>query len=232
MTRISLLTPSRQRVGALRDMLLSAWSCASSHAELEACVYVDLDDPDVGAYMEMTDALPFAMHLTVGPPRAMSDLWNAALERATGEVLMLAADDLRFRSDGWDLDVLDEFERWPDRLVLVWGPDGNENGQKATHPFLHRRWVELFGRFTPPMFTADYCDLWLYEVAHGAGRDVFLPGLFVEHMHVSLGKSPDDETERRKVERQHQEPRPAEVWEATADERAADVALLLGAIAG
>lgn len=224
--RVSLLCPTRGRPQAFVAMVDSALTTAGDPDSVEVVAVVDSDDRELATYV-----FPTSAQVVNGDSRNMSDLWNAGADVATADVMMLCADDLRFRSFGWDDLVLDEFERWPDRLVNVWGDDGNENGQRATHPFLHRRWVDLFGRFTPPHFVADYCDLWLYEVAAACGRSRQLPGLFIEHMHISLGKSPDDETERRKVERQHGEVRPALVWDATADERAADIAKLRAATA-
>lgn len=221
--RISILAPSRGRPEAFAAMVRSAFDTAADPAALEVCTYLDLDDPTRADYAIGEPAGPLPVRAVVGGPRDMSDLWNAAADLATGEVLMLGADDLRFRTRGWDAMVRAEFGRWPDRLVVVWGQDGNLNGQRCTHPFVHRRWVEVTGHFTPNNFVADYADHWIYDVGMRVGRVAEVPGMLIEHMHVSLGKSPMDDTERRKVERMNVPgQRPVDRWGPSEPEREAE----------
>lgn len=226
---ISLLAPTRGRPGAMGAMVASALDTAVVPSLIEVVAVVDSDDPVIEDYRR-----PYghnSMVVESGEPRAMSDLWNVAARAATGDIFMLAADDLRFRTSGWDEQVRAEFARWPDRLVVVWGPDGNPNGQRCTHPFVHRRWVEVTGHYTADNFVADYADHWIYDVGMRIGRVVELPTMLIEHMHVSLGKSPMDETERRKVERMNVVgQRPVDRWGPSEPAREADAERLRAAM--
>lgn len=227
---ISLCVPTRGRPEAFHAMLVSAIVTANRPELVEVIAVLDRDDRALADYALDLTPRGRSEFVLVGD-RTMSDLWNEAAERATGEVLMLAADDLRFRSPGWDDMVRGAFGAWPDRIGAVWGRDGNVNGERPTHPFVHRRWVNAVGYFTPSHFVADYADFWIWHVAKELDRLVFLPDVLIEHMHVSLGKSPEDETERRKVARAHAGETPVEVWERTGDERLRDAAALRAVMA-
>ncbi len=192
---ISLVCPSRYRPAQLLSMAQSAFEQASDPSQVELSLYVDADD-DVLAYelaraVAAADGLrPSGAVMTVGPRCTLSDAWNRAAEKATGDVFMLCADDLAFRTPGWDVAVLDAFDAYPDRIALVYGRDGVSD--RPTHPFIHRRWYEAIGRMTTPDFPADYADTWLADVADLVGRRHFLPDVLIEHMHYSVGKSERD----------------------------------------
>ncbi len=190
---LSLVCPSRYRPSQLLAMARSAYDTAGDPGHVELTVYVD-DDDDWGAYRRALRAIEAALNLrpvlTIGPRCTLSDAWNRAAEKATGDVLMLCADDLIFRTPGWDVMVLDAFDAYPDRIALVYGRDGVSD--RPTHPFIHRRWYEAVGRMTTPDFPADYCDTWLADVADLVGRRHFLPDVLIEHMHYSVGKSERD----------------------------------------
>ena len=94
-----------------------------------------------------------------------------------------------------------EFQRVPDKIVLVHGRDGIQDAGLATMGFVHRRWVETLGYLCPPYFSCDYNDLWLTEVADALHRRVFLPDVLVEHMHPVVGKAPLDTTHQERLNR-------------------------------
>ena len=116
--------------------------------------------------------------------------------------MMMCADDIRFRTDCWDRMVADVFELYPDRILYVYGQDGNpDNDWLATHGFMHRRWYETVGMFTWPGFSCDYADKWNTEIAQALGRKHFLPGMFTEHMHPAFGKAELDLTHQERLAR-------------------------------
>ncbi len=193
---ISLVCPSRYRPSQLLAMARSAYETATDPSAVELSVYVD-DDDNVAAYqgalwVALLSSGRIRRHplLTVGPRCTLSDAWNRAAEKATGDVLMLCADDLAFRTPGWDVAVRAAFDSYPDRIALVYGRDGVSD--RPTHPFISRQWYEAVGRMTTPDFPADYADTWLADVADLVGRRHFLPDVLIEHMHYSVGKSERD----------------------------------------
>lgn len=224
---ISLLTPSRGRPNDLADMMHSAISTASDPSAIEFCVVVDTDDPTWSAYISVISAQPNIRY--ADGSTTMSDLWNHAFAISTGSILMVCADDLRFRTVGWDALVRTALSYYPDEIVLVYGSDGIADQRMATHPFVPRRWAEVIGRFSPPYFVSDYVDLWMHEVAKGINRDVYLPDLFIEHMHPSVGKGEYDQTHLDRMQRAEIH-KPHETWVSTADERAAEIEKLRAAM--
>lgn len=220
---ISLLCPSRGRPDALAAMWESALSTAHSDIEL-VC---RLDGDEAFAAATAYPALPGTRisPYIIGPRTLLSQCWNECAERATGEILMHCGDDIRFRTDGWDDLVADAFDDYPDRIVFVHGRDGVHDQALGTHGFLHRRWVDTVGYFVPPLFSSDYNDTWLNEVADLIGRRVFLPGVYTEHLHPSVGKGEWDLTHRERLER-HQRDRVDEIYGRTESRRERDANLL------
>jgi len=226
--KFSLLCPTRSRPGAFASMVASAAATAAHPEDIEVIAYIDFDDPELQDYGAGVSGGVTVSHV-VGPRCVLSDAWNRASRGARGNVWMMAADDLRFISLGWDDIVNDALNWYPDDIALLYGRDGHADERMATHPFVTRRWVDIVGRFTAPYFQADYCDLWLHEVAKKVGRAVYLPQLLIEHLHPSFGLGTWDQTHKERMERARGADLPA-VWERTEPERDAEAARLTGFI--
>lgn len=184
---ISLLVPTRKRPDKLKRMIESVRHTAVG--DFEILCYITPDDTSYN-----DDLWPWPVRFITGPRLIMSDLWNALLPHAKGEILMQCADDVIFRTPQWDRYVEEAFAVVEDRILLVHGHDCSPNGEKfATLPFVHRRWVDTIGYFTGPGFTADYSDTWPQDVAGMIGRKKYLPVVF-EHVHWMWGKATVDET--------------------------------------
>lgn len=225
---ISLVCPSRGRPAAFAAMVASALGRAADPDCVQVVAYLDDDDPELAEYR--TEDVAGRMTLLTGERCTLSDAWDRAAAEAKGDVLMLAADDLRFRTPGWDTIVFGCMAGlFPDGLGVVYGRDGHADKRMATHPFVSRRWVETVGRFTPPYFCADYVDLWLHDVASRAGRLAFLPGLLVEHLHPSYGKGAWDRTHEERLARAKDADLPA-LWGSLEAERAAEAEKVKAAI--
>jgi hypothetical protein len=120
---------------------------------------------------------------------------------ATGDILMQCADDIRFRTVGWDERVRLAFDESADKILYVYGRDGIADERMATHGFMHRRWYETLGYFTWPEFSSDYGDLWNYTIAERLGRLHYIPEVYTEHLHPAVGKAKMDLTHRERIER-------------------------------
>lgn len=210
-------------------MIETAGATANRPDLVETVAYVDADDRH---YAHLGDASTFmgvAVRIIRGERRTMSDLWNPCAADARGDIIGVAADDIRFRTVGWDSIVRDAVAEWPDRIVLVHGTDGSPWGDRmGTHPFVTRRWVETVGRFTPEMFEMDYVDRWLHDVAVMLDRRVVVP-VVMEHLHPHWGTAPMDQTHRDKYRRGEQQ-QPDTVYCDTAGARSRDAALLAEAM--
>ena len=171
----------------------SAWDTAEG--DVEVIWYIDRDDAASRATAHvLADSEPCT--IVVGSRCHLSALWNHCAPYANGPILGHMGDDIVFRTPGWDARITEVFERYPDRIAFVHGNDGVHGNRLGTHGFVHRRWVDAVGHFTPDGFPHDYCDTWFTEVADTIGRRVYLPDVLTEHMHPDVGKAEYDQTYR------------------------------------
>jgi hypothetical protein len=221
---ISLLTPTRKRPERLLKMISSAASTAAVVPEI-VCYVSDCDD----SYDGMIEATSHLIRMVRGPRLVMSDLWNACLPHATGDIFMLCADDVIFRTPGWDVAIEGAFAEVPDKILLAFADDMGPNGKTfATLPFVHRRWVEAVGYFTGPGFSADFSDSWPFDVAKMINRLRYVD-VQIEHAHHLWGKAPLDQTYEENKERYRRD-RPDLRYVETLPERYRDSQKLLAAI--
>lgn len=173
---ISLCVPTRGRPKRFREMLRSAQMTA--RAPFEVCAWLDEDDDSV-----------YPQHSSIrygrGPrpyvdgSLCTSGLWNDAWSLATGDIAMLAADDILFHTPGWDVAVEEAFAEVDDRILMVYADDGTKR-KAPVNPFVHRRWIEAAG-FTPPDFQGWYGDNWIWTMAAELGRVRFLKQVRIAH---------------------------------------------------
>lgn len=173
-------------------MVETAYDNAWKPAQIEVVARLDDDDESLPKY---------GMSCLVGPRTTLSSYWNECAGSAHGELLMQCADDIRFRSEGWDHYVRKAFEGYPDKIAYVYGRDGIADERMATHGFMHRRWYEALGYFTWPEFSSDYGDLWNHTIAERLGRLHYIEEVYTEHLHPAVDKAPMDQTHRERVER-------------------------------
>jgi len=200
----------------------TAWRTADREPEFS--FYLDEDDT-----VSQATAEGLGVGFTVGPRIMLSEMWNEAAKRTTGDILMHCGDDIAFRTPGWDTQVEQAFAVWPDRIGLVYGRDGIHDERLSTHAFVGRPWVEALGYLVPPYFSSDMNDLWNYEVAGMVGRRQFLPQVYTEHMHPAVGKGELDLTHRERMARGARD-NVEDLYRRLAPERERDVQWLREAI--
>ncbi len=215
---ISILLPTRGRPDNLKRMAESAYATADAPDDIEIVAVVDDDDYSYDSLGPLYQDI-----VIIKVPRTiLSKYWNIAYEHANGPIYMHCGDDIVFQTDGWDTKVKEEFAKYPDKIVLVYGDDGDPNKEKnfGTHSFIHKNWVDAVGYFVPPYFSSDFNDTWLNEVADSIGRKVKID-ILTEHMHFAFRKGELDLTHAERLVRHWKDNTPA-LYEAKAAERAAD----------
>lgn len=227
---ISILCPTRRRPQQVQELIDTATVTCRWPDRLQFVFYVDGDDPTRHSVQDLERVDPRVKVIT-GPRVVLSQMWNECYRRAWADVLMQCGDDIRFRTVDWDVKILEQFLRYPDRIVLVHGEDGIQGKRIATHGFIHRRWVQVVGYFVPPIFASDYNDMWLTEVADAIGRRIFLPDVLTEHMHPVAGKGALDRTHQERLHRHNTEDCDR-LWRETADDRLRDARRLSAYIEG
>ena len=142
----------------------------------EVVVYIDDDDtqsPDTAQFLH--DLYFPHFQYIIGVKKCFTDYWNACCDSASGDIFMMAADDLLFCTKGWDVLVSDCFASSKDKIIMAYGDISNNQKIVPSHPIVHRNWVETVGYFSPPYFKCGSCDYWLNDVAKFLGRKQALP---------------------------------------------------------
>jgi hypothetical protein len=185
---------------------------ATARGEVEFIAVFDHDDETREQYPEGPT------YLVAEPGTLQSALWNVAWAAGSGDIAHLGADDLIFRTPGWDTKVAHAFRLWRDRIGMVYVNDlhpvrwnhGPFFAQKASdaigmppgfvfsaNPFCSREWIDAAGFFTPPYYASWEADTWIYQLAEGISRGRYIGDVVVEHMHPMANKAPMDATYRR-----------------------------------
>ena len=212
---ISLLLPTRKRTQRFVDTVSSVQNTATP-GSVEILAYVSDCDNSYDSFVSTEFC-----KIIRGPRLTMSDLWNALIPHASGDIFMLCADDVIFRTPGWDAEIEKAFAAVPDKILLAYADDGGPNGKNfASLPFIHKRWSDTIGYFTGPGFSADFSDTWPNDVADMIGRKKFVPVL-IEHCHYIWGKAQEDQTYKENQERWHRD-RPDKLYAERLPERLAD----------
>lgn len=191
---ISLLVPTRGRPENMRRLVNSA----RDTADYPVPVVFYIDEDDTASAQEADD---LCCDSVVGPRIVLSQMWNECYRLSTTDINMHCGDDIVFQTPSWDRIVEEMFDQFPDKIALVYGDDGFQGEQLATHSFQHRNWTDTLGYFVPPYFSSDYNDTWLTDVATMIGRKIYLPQVVTEHMHPAANKGTWDSTHQERLAR-------------------------------
>lgn len=203
--KISVLCPTRRRMSWMRRLAKSCFDTCYDKKQVEIVFGIDDDDHES---IETAKDLQkeYSEHnivYTVWPRKkyVFSDLINQVSYVANGQIFNLVGDDAKFMSKNWDEIVLQEFDKFEDKIVMVHVNDGQSIAPRlACHPFMHANWRDAVGYLLPPYFHGDWADYWITDVvreissALGQARKVYQPNIFIEHLHPELGKAEKDET--------------------------------------
>lgn len=208
---ISLLLPTRQRPDNLKRLVDSINETASNPSDIELVTYIDDDD-------WLYEALDLEIAWgRAGGPRTDSDglvnlsaMWNRCYDACHGDIIMHCGDDIVFRTRGWDDIVRNAFDAVPDKILFTYGWDGIQPKTFGTHGFVHRRWIEAVGYWLPPLFSSDFNDCYLNDVAKLIGRHRFID-IYTEHLHFCIGKAEQDLNTQERLAR-HERDRPQDLY--------------------
>lgn len=203
---ISLLCPTRGRPTNIIRMIESVFSNDTSQTS-EIVFFLDNDDLiSIEVVKSLIKEYPGRVQGLVGPRnRNISKMHNICARKAKGDIIGLSDDDVVYRTLGWNELIEQAFADSPDKILLVYGRDGLHDERHATHPFIHRKWMETTGYYVPEYFTGDYADTWLNDVAGLLCRKHFISELITEHLHPGAGKAEWDTTYRERFELQAQQ---------------------------
>jgi tetratricopeptide (TPR) repeat protein len=188
--RISLLHATRGRWAQAITMMNTWLGYASNAFHVEHIFAIDEDDE------ESRKRLSRFRHV-ISPADGYSvGAWNAAAQRATGDVLIQMSDDF-MAPPNWDQRVLDVLGGKLFAPAVVRVSDGLRNDGLITMAIVTRRWLEKEGTLFDPEFRNVYSDNDLTARALRANAIVEAPHLVFEHRHPLAGKAASDATYER-----------------------------------
>lgn len=198
--KIALLCPTRERIPKVQKFIESIVATADSCDNFILYLGIDEDDPTLPQAKELEKKYYFVENIVIknnGEFLGLGVLWNRMVEdlHPDMEIFAMVGDDMEFKTKSWDTEILKEFndENLPDdKIKMVYlndgmhGPGNPKPNVKllAVNSFLHRKYVELTGRYVLD-FKHGYHDTWLHEVFERAGRLVYRKDLVLLHLHHS-----------------------------------------------
>jgi glycosyltransferase involved in cell wall biosynthesis len=186
---ISIILPTRGRPENLKRMINSILITATYPENIEMCFRVDSDDIEsIKTLITLSEKIN--INIKIGTKyQCHGYYWNEAWEMASNDVLQMSGDDFVYHTKGWDVEVLKEINKYDDKMVMVYGRDGIQEGKLATHHFMHRRWHEAIGQFVQLRTKVFYHDTGNDVLATKIGRRCYRSDLYFEHLHWTSKKS-------------------------------------------
>lgn len=192
---ISLLLPTRGRPELVERFFASLLETTSRLDLVEVILYVDEDDTS----SHHLDSRDFHVKRIIGPALSMGGYNSACLERASGQIIILANDDIVIRTQGWDERVRAINSRFKDKIYLAYPNDLFKKSNFCTFPIMSRRTCELLIEPYPVAYQRFFIDPHLFDIfkrlQHSEfDRICYCEDVVFEHLHYRTGKAPYDET--------------------------------------
>lgn len=199
-SRIAVLTPSRERPQQCYDMIESI--AATALQPVDVYVGVDHDDPYLDHYVNLESHFEFCQNVRVAVlagDRMQLGPWTNKLAQIAltfpgVDYLVSFGDDHRCRTPEWDRIAATHVEEHG--LGLVYGRDGLQDENLPTAPIWSAEIIRALGWYFFPGCKHLYADNMWKVVADAVGRRFYLPEIEVEHLHPSTGKVEADDVNR------------------------------------
>ena len=194
---ISILLPTRKRLQNLLRFFDSLAKMTQVPEKVEVVMRYDLDDEETESLV--LPVYPFHVTRCKGPRIGMGGLTTDCYRASKGDWILLANDDLVFRSKGWDRILSHAMHLFPDEIALFYVRDGFKNHIFPMFPIFSRKLCDLLEDPFPVSYTGIHIDGHFYDIFErlknlGHERRVYLDSIFIEHLYGLIGKAPWDET--------------------------------------
>lgn len=199
--KISILVPTRKRMNNRLTLLFSILSTVSDISNVNVYYGVDKDDPTLDVIKKISNAIPCLKIIEIenkGEFLGLGKLWNILADNSTEEIISMIGDDMVFKTENWDLEILKEFKNMPnDCIKAVHCNDEFHKSKLAVNLFCHRKYADILGGFMREEFKINWVDQWLHQVFSAFDRLVYRDDITIEHRHWVLGKNKKDDTADR-----------------------------------
>jgi len=181
---ISFCCPSRGRPEFAKRLVDTATE--TQKGQTEFLFYLNDDDKKLEQYKDLLNE----KHYTIGPNQSTCYSWNLMCDKASHDIVMLMGDDVQVKTKYWDQLIVEQFNKYEDKILMVVPSDGRRKGTKnlgneiklwgdkplpAAHFAVHKNWTNTLGYLAPPYFWHFYVDSYTQKVARKLNRCLYLP---------------------------------------------------------
>ena len=119
---ISFSCPSRGRPDLAKRLVDTATE--KQKGQTEFLFYLNDDDEKLEEYKDLFDE----KHYTIGPNQSTCYSWNLMANKASHDIVMLMGDDVQIQTQDWDQLIVDQFNKYEDKILMVVPSDGRRKG--------------------------------------------------------------------------------------------------------
>lgn len=189
--KIALLIPTRGRSESIKNILEEYKTYGGGYTDV--IMGVDTDDPKYLEYMDLLGKYD-NLFVHIGPRKRLGPTLNdmATIYAPQYYILGFIGDDMRPRSEKWDISIITEMAKI--RSGFVHGDDGHWGEQLATQIFVSSDIIEKLGYMVPPGMIHMYLDNFWSEFARAIDRFSYRGDIKIDHLHPAWGKAEMDES--------------------------------------
>ena len=195
MKKFSLLIPSRERPGMLRNLLEGLKKTTKNPNQVEILVKIDKDDPKIEEYKKIVEenyGIQRILFIEERQPNLCDEYYNFMAKMASGDYLWALNDDIEVIStDFWDEYIENLIEKHEIKGKIAYfniGVRGHNQFLFSPFPMLSRETVEAFGYFHNPMMINWDGDVVLWNLfnylkdIYGHDRIYDAEKIFLHHL--------------------------------------------------
>lgn len=124
------------------------------------------------------------LYVYARPSKFRGSFFDAAWKASTGRFMLLANDDMIFKTKGWD--QLIPYNKFPDDLVVFGFKDNVFNERFFCHPIWSRKAMELGDDLFGANYQITKCDNTVWDI-HPPNRRIYLPDIEIDHLQTPYG---------------------------------------------
>jgi hypothetical protein len=229
MTKISLLVPSRERLNLKLTLISSIITTVSDINNIELIFGIDEDDPTKDVVYKIAAAIPFVKIVDIKNEKkfiGINKIWNLLVPHAKGDILGYIGDDMIFKTQNWDVEILNEFNDTnlpADKIKLVHCYDGVRNFDEiCVNAFLHKKYTEVIGYLCREEFLINWSDQWLYQTFKAFDRVKWRHDIHIQHNHWVFGARIKDNVAERMLS-DNNDIKSDQLWHSLSKKRVEDI---------
>ena len=184
---ICVAIPTRGRPQFIATLLQTAHHTATNFSEVVVKYYLNDDDPSLRAYKKelnkMYDIYGDSVQWEIGPDQNTVHSWNMLCESTQADYYILAGDEVKFKTAGWDDKIKETKQQYPDGVFCISAFDGRPNRAEAemcTTPIVTKEWREALGYFWSPFLWHWHVDHYTGDLARAVKRYVYRKDILIE----------------------------------------------------